>query len=131
MPRPAPRPSALLLALCGAAAGLGACGHLGAISPPPPSSFPDIGYSSWGPSEPAYRLYPGDILDVAFPSAPELNREVTVQPDGRVALPLVQPVMAADLSTPDLQAALSQAYGPILVRPEVDVAVRVSTPSFS
>ena len=128
MPRPAYRLPLLLLALCGAASGLGSCSPLGAITSPPGQPFTNIGYSTWAPSEPAYRLYPGDVLDVAFPSAPELNREVTVQPDGRVALPLVQPVMAADLSVPDLQGALSQAYGPVLVRPEVDVAVRVSTP---
>ena len=63
-----------------------------------------------------------------FPSAPELNREVTVGPDGRIALPLVQPVMAADLSTPALQSTLSQVYTGVLVRPEVDVSVRASTP---
>jgi protein involved in polysaccharide export with SLBB domain len=114
------------------AAALGGCDHVagvGAITPPPGgAAFTDIGYSTFGAAEPAYRLYPGDVIDVAFPSAPELNREVTVQPDGRVALPLVQPVMAADLSVNDLQGALSQTYGSILVRPEVDVSVRTSTP---
>ena len=118
----------MLLALALGAAGLQGCDHMGTAVPSRPGGFPDIGYSTWGQGEPAYRMYPGDVLDVAFPSAPELNREVTVQPDGRVSLPLVAPVMAADLSTPDLQAALAQAYGAILVRPEVDVAVRTATP---
>ena len=128
MPRAVLRLPALVAAALGTAA-LGGCAQVGAIAPPRGGApFADIGYSTWGPSEPAYRLYPGDVVDVAFPSAPELNREVTVQPDGRVALPLIPPVMAADLSTPDLQASLSQAYGPILVRPEVDVAVRTATP---
>jgi protein involved in polysaccharide export with SLBB domain len=129
MLRPVTPPLALLALASLAMAG---CGHLdnaGRITPPPGGGpFPDIGYSSFGQGEPAYRLYPGDVIDVAFPSAPELNREVTVQPDGRIALPLVQPVMAADLSVGDLQGALAQSYGSILVRPEVDVAVRTSTP---
>ena len=90
--------------------------------------FTDIGYATWGEGEPPYRLYPGDVLDVSFPSAPELNREVTVLPDGRIDLPLVGPVAAADLSTPELQAVLSQAYASQLVRPQVDVAVKAATP---
>jgi protein involved in polysaccharide export with SLBB domain len=90
--------------------------------------FPDIGYASWKPDEPAYRMYPGDVLDLTFPSAPELNREVTVQPDGRIALPLIAPAMAADLSVIELQAMLSQAYASQLMRPEVDVLVKTATP---
>ena len=136
MPRPSFRPrrrpvARALATLALASTTLCACAHggVGAITPPPGSGgFTDIGYSSFGPAEPAYRMYPGDVLDVAFPSAPELNREVTVQPDGRIALPLVSPVMAADLSVSDLQGALTQAYGPLLVRPEVDVSIRTATP---
>jgi len=92
------------------------------------SGFPDIGYATWSADEPAYRMYPGDVLDLTFPSAPELNREVTVQPDGRIALPLVAPTMAADRSVTELQAILSQAYATQLVRPEVDVLVKTATP---
>lgn len=92
------------------------------------AGFPNIGYATWGPDEPAYRMYPGDVLDLTFPSAPELNREVTVQPDGRIALPLVAPMMAADRSTVELQAMLSQAYAGQLVRPEVDVMVKAAAP---
>lgn len=94
----------------------------------PVASFPNIGYASWRDDEPAYRLYPGDVLDVAAPSAPELNRTVTVQPDGRVSLPLIRPVMAADRSVNELEAALSQAYASQLVRPEIDVDVKTATP---
>ena len=112
----------LLVAVGGCTAGIN---HTSPLAGEP---FANIGYASFAPSEPAYRMYPGDVLDVAFPSAPELNREVTVGPDGRIALPLVTPVMAADRSVPDLQGALSQAYGSLLVRPLVDVAVRTAMP---
>ncbi len=90
--------------------------------------FSNIGYATWGQDEPAYRMYPGDVLDLTFPSAPELNREVTVQPDGRIALPLVAPVMAADRSVLELQGALSQAYAAQLVRPQVDVLIKTAAP---
>ena len=129
MSRPARPPLRTLAALACAGVTATGCAHVGGVSVPPGSGgFTDIGYANFGRSEPAYRMYPGDVLDVAFPSAPELNREVTVGPDGRISLPLVAPVMAADISVGELQGALSQSYGAILVRPEVDVAVRQATP---
>jgi protein involved in polysaccharide export with SLBB domain len=125
MSRPPTRLLAAALAFALPATG---CSQFAEKVAAPSPGFPNIGYSTFAPNEPAYRMYPGDVLDVAFPSAPELNREVTVQPDGRIALPLVQPVMAADLSVPDLQSTLGQVYAGVLVRPEVDVSVRAATP---
>lgn len=86
--------------------------------------FVDIPYASWTDDEPQYRLYPGDELDVGFPSAPELNKTVVVQPDGRIMLPLVEPQMAADRTAPQLEAELSRAYADVLLRPDVTVTVR-------
>ncbi len=115
--------------------GLGGCAapHL-----PPPAAlyggaratpeFIPIPYASWGDDEPGYRLYPGDVLDVAFPSAPELARTVTVQPDGRITLPLIAQAMAADRSPPELQAELAQAYAGQLRNPQVEVTVKTATP---
>ena len=79
-------------------------------APQPSANFPNIGYATWSDAEPPYRLYPGDVLTIETPSAPELNRTVTVQADGRISLPLIQPVMVADRSILDAQAALSRAY---------------------
>ena len=62
------------------------------------------------------------------PSAPELNRSVAVQPDGRISLPLIAPVMAADRSLVQLEAALGQAYASQLVRPQIQVDVKTATP---
>jgi protein involved in polysaccharide export with SLBB domain len=58
------------------------------------------------------------------PSAPELNKTVTVQPDGRITLPLLAPQMAADRTAPQLEAELSNAYASQLLRPAVSVTVR-------
>ena len=94
-----------------------------------PESFPDISYADWTDQEPDYRLYPGDQIDITVPSAPELSRlAVVIQPDGRVTMPLIDPVMAADLTVPQLQAALSQAYATQLLRPQVTVAMKLTTP---
>src|SRR5208283_3974378 len=47
-------------------------------SPRPSADFPDIRYANWTDAEPPYRLYPGDQVDLAVPSAPELNKTLTV-----------------------------------------------------
>lgn len=94
----------------------------------PTADFQPIPYAGWGEDEPGYRLYLGDVLDIAVPSAPELNRTVTVQPDGRISMPLIPQVMAADRSVPELQAMLAQAYAGQLRRPEIEVTVKQATP---
>jgi polysaccharide export outer membrane protein len=94
---------------------------------PPPSSFPNIGYADWSEQEPEYRLYPGDQVDITVPSAPELSKVgLVVQPDGRVTMPLIDPVMAADRTVPQLQEALTRAYASQLRRPQVAVAVKAA-----
>lgn len=139
----------VLLASCSTALLLGACSHhIGmrseargddggyyAGSMPAPSrntasrtDFTDIGYASWTDEEPAYRIYPGDELEITVPSAPELSKIQVVPPDGRLTLPLIAPVMAADRDVPQLQAILSQAYSSQLLRPEVNVAVKTAGP---
>jgi len=126
--------SLLLIAASGLA--LGGCGMprmprldlLGPRDEPVPQAraFSDIPYATWSDYEPDYRFYPGDELEVSLPSAPELNKTVTVQPDGRISLPLISTVMAADRTIPELQATLSEAYSRQLLRPEVDVVAKAA-----
>ncbi|MFI4973353.1 MAG: polysaccharide biosynthesis/export family protein [Caulobacterales bacterium] len=96
-------------------------GHAG---PHAAADFPNIGYATWEEDEPQYRIFPGDELDVTIPSAPELAKIVTVQPDGRISLPLIQPVMAADRTVAEVNAALTAAYASQLIHPEASVSVR-------
>lgn len=111
-------------ALCGCANDRGE-----PFSPAPrPTLFAEIPYSTFQGQEPGYRFYPGDVLDVATPSAPELNRTVTVQPDGRITLPLVPPVMAADHTLAQLQASIGAEYVGQLVHPEVEITLRTAGP---
>ena len=88
--------------------------------------FPNIGYAGWTDSEPAYRLYPGDEVEVLVPAAPELNKTVTVQPDGRVSLPLLPPVMVADRSLAQAERAIGSAYASQLLRPGVNLTVKAA-----
>lgn len=107
---------------------LAACASAHRGPPPPPGGFPEVGFATWDDSEPAYRLYPGDQIDVALPSAPELNRSVTIGPDGRVSLPLIPQVMAADLAPAELEQVLARAYAPQLVDPRAEVTVKSAVP---
>src|SRR5690242_7862903 len=112
--------------LCAALIAIGlSCGGVGHARQP---AFPDIGYSTWSDAEPPYRIYPGDELEITVPSAPELSKTVTVQPDGRVSLQLIDKVMAADRTVTDLEAALAEAYSAQLLRPQVNVAVKTASP---
>lgn len=123
-----PRLAALLATLMT----LGGCAG-GAVEPfspaaRPTAAFPDIGYATWADDEPSYRLYAGDVLEVRLPTAPELSKNVTVQPDGRITMPLVGSVMVADRSPEEASAVLSQAYAGQLIRPMVEVSVTTAQP---
>jgi protein involved in polysaccharide export with SLBB domain len=86
--------------------------------------FVNIPYATWAQDEPSYRIYPGDELDVTAPSAPELNKTVTVQPDGRIIVPLIEPQMAGGRTAAELEQSLSAAYSAVLLRPGVQVVVK-------
>lgn len=90
------------------------------------ADFGDIPYSTWSDYDPPYRFYPGDEIEISLPSAPELNKTVTVQPDGRISMPLIPAIMAADRTIPELQASLSDAYASQLLRPYVDVTPKAA-----
>jgi polysaccharide export outer membrane protein len=105
---------------------LGASAAGPALAAPTSTEFADIPYADWTDDEPLYRLYPGDEVEVSVPSAPELNKTTTVQPDGRIALPLVGPVMVADRTLVEAQGALGQALSQQLLRPEVHIVVKAA-----
>lgn len=98
-----------------------------AAPPKPPS--PPLGSSvGEGPAAetgvPAYRLAPGDVIDVKFFYSPELNESLTIRPDGLVSLQLVGEVQSAGLTPAELTAALRQAYAKVIRVPEVTVIVK-------
>jgi polysaccharide export outer membrane protein len=126
------------LLLLGVALGLSACGGNAARMPSAgsgrvvratsPEAFPDIPFADWTDAEPEYVLYPGDEIEVATPTAPELTRTLRVGPDGRVSLPLIGQVMAADRTLFELESDVSAALSTQLVRPVVEVTLRQAGP---
>jgi polysaccharide biosynthesis/export protein PslD len=98
------------------------------VERPTNGDYPGIPFADWTDQEPEYLLYPGDEIEVATPTASELTRTVRIGPDGRIALPLIGSVMAADRTLPQLQQVVSAAYAPQLVRPVVEVTLRQAGP---
>ncbi|MEQ1617488.1 MAG: polysaccharide biosynthesis/export family protein [Terricaulis sp.] len=89
-----------------------------------PATSQDVPTMAYSEATPAYRFYPGDEVEVTIFSAPELSRVAMVGPDGRIALPLIGAVRAADLSAAELEDALVAAYAPQLRTPELSVTPR-------
>ena len=72
----------------------------------------------------AYRIQAGDQLDVKFFFHADLNEQVTVRPDGKISLQLVQEVQAAGLTPAELTEQLVTAYASELQKPRIVVIVR-------
>lgn len=92
------------------------------------SPFPTGVFQQWIDYEPQYQLVPGDQLDIVVGSAPELSRTLTVGPDGRVVMPMSQPIMAAGRTFTQVQASLSTELGQQLRDPRVSVTPRAYAP---
>ncbi len=76
-------------------------------------------------SEPApYLIQPGDQLDIKFFYNPELNETVTVRPDGKISLQLVDEIQAAGLAPAALDKVLTEKYAYELKKPAITVIVR-------
>lgn len=73
---------------------------------------------------PAYQFFPGDEVEITIFSAPELSRNATIGPDGRLAMPLIGAVRAADLTADELRDLLVAAYASHLRMPELTVTPR-------
>ena len=84
----------------------------------------EVGYKSWRSIPKIYRLQVGDVIDIVHPYNKEFNQQVELLPDGRIYLPLVESVVAADLSPDELKERLEKAYSIELKKPSVAVIPR-------
>ena len=95
---------------------------------PAPYPGPAGQFQQWIDYEPEYLLYPGDQLDVIVSSAPELSNTLTVGPDGRIIMPMLQPIMAAGRSITQVQSALRAGLAQQLRDPTIAVTPRAYAP---
>jgi len=77
-------------------------------------------------SLPGYVIGPDDVLQIVFWREKDLSAEVTVRPDGRISLPLLNDVVAAGLTPEQLRTSLIEGAGPFLAEPNATVVVKES-----
>lgn len=76
------------------------------------------------PLPPGYKIGPDDVLHVMFWRDKDLTNEVTVRPDGRITLPLLNDVMAAGLTPDELRSKLTTEAQRYVEDPNVTVVVK-------
>ncbi len=85
-------------------------------------------FQQWVEYEREYTLVPGDQVEVAVASAPELSRTLTIGPDGRIVMPMAKPIMAAGRTFGHVQNALMAELATQLRDPRVTVIPRAYAP---
>lgn len=71
-----------------------------------------------------YTIGPDDILTIVFWRNKELSGDVVVRPDGKITLPLINDVMAANLTTDQLRKELMEQAGNYVEDPNATVVVK-------
>lgn len=112
-----------LLLLTVAAGGVAACTNTSNLPPAPgfPTPLQEV-YAT------PYLLHPGDVLSVRLMLNPELNEEVTVQPDGHISTTVAADVPAAGRTIHDVNEALRKAYRKDITNPRVNLTVKTFAP---
>jgi len=81
---------------------------------------------------PNYRIGPEDILHVDVWGNQELTRDVTVRPDGKISLPLVQDIQAEGRTSEELADRIRDELLAYIKNPNVSVIVsQINAPKFS
>jgi polysaccharide export outer membrane protein len=89
------------------------------------SSEPSVHELPWkSSSEYDYVIGPGDELEIFVWRNPDLTRTVTVRPDGKISVPLVEDMAAADKSATQLAREIETALSKYVRDPLVTVIVR-------
>lgn len=76
----------------------------------------------------AYRIAPGDVLDIGVLGEPDLARQLTVLADGSVSLPFVGTVTVEGRTLAEATRALVEGLSMYYVEPKVFVSITPSVP---
>jgi len=80
-------------------------------------------------ARPTGALAPGDVINVTFSGAPEMNTKQKIQPNGKVSLPTIGDVSAAGKTITSFQSQLTSMYQPHLQDPNVVVGLETAAAS--
>jgi len=90
-------------------------------NPLSPTANSDVHHPAPAERNPRYRICRDDVLSLSFSLSPELNRKVTVQPDGFISLEGAGDLYVQGLTVRELVEAVKKAYAGILHDPIIDV----------
>jgi polysaccharide export outer membrane protein len=71
-----------------------------------------------------YRISPGDVLELTFPSVPELNQTVTVQPDGYITLREIPDIRVQGRTVPQVRVDVLAAYESFVRDPVIAIVLK-------
>ncbi len=71
-----------------------------------------------------YQIQPGDLLEISVWREEYLEREVVVQPDGKISFPLVGILIAAGTTVEAVQALVAQRLAQYIPDPVVTVSIK-------
>ena len=110
----------LLFAMLALSTG-GAAGEQRGSEPPAATS----GAAATAPALPAsYLIGPNDVLSILFWIDKNMSADVTVRPDGKISLPLLNDVQAAGLTPAQLRVQLTESAKQYVSDPNVTIVVR-------
>jgi polysaccharide biosynthesis/export protein len=72
---------------------------------------------------PDYRIGNGDVLQISVWGEAELTKTVTVRPDGKISLPLINEVHVTGLTSLDARELLNQRFAQFIRNPQASVSV--------
>lgn len=82
-----------------------------------------IAQASAGQEVAAYRVQPGDRVQIYVWNEPELQKELLVAPDGGIAFPLVGELQVTGKSTTEIRQEIAQRLAQYIAEPLVTVTI--------
>ena len=73
---------------------------------------------------PDYVIGPDDVLTIVFWRDKDMSSDVSVRPDGKISLPLVNEVQAAGLTPEQLRVQVTEAAAKLIEDPTVTIVVK-------
>jgi polysaccharide biosynthesis/export protein len=86
--------------------------------------FPALAFSQIMPEDKDYFIAPGDIISINVFPAEEFSREVTVQPDGTVEVPLLGSIEVEGKRAIELQNILIAKFSKYVSNPSITVSIK-------
>ena len=94
-----------------------------AVQPPSAQPQPTIPSHAAGPWSEDYKVGPGDKLRIEVYKDPQLSQSVQVRPDGKITMPFIGDLVAADLTPLQLRDKVTTSLREFVTNPVVTVIV--------